>query len=162
MSIIIKPMETAEERQGKGYVHWKSRHETYDSLIDPAYMEKHTLEKCQALAERWPDNLLVAKEDEAVVGFVGYGQCGDEDLTGAGEAFSIYVLAACHGQKVGYALMNAAFEKLSAHDRIAVWVLKGNDRAIRFYKRYGFRPDGAEKQIKLGTPRTELRMVYQK
>lgn len=114
------------------------------------------------MAERWPDNLLVAKDGETVVGFVGYGLCGDADLPGAGEVFGIYVLAAYYGQKAGYALMNAAFEKLSAHDRIAVWVLRGNERAIRFYERYGFRLDGAEKQIKLGTARTELRMVYQK
>ena len=46
--------------------------------------------------------------------------------------------------------------------RIAVWVLKGNDKAIRFYERYGFRFDGTESEIELGTPNTEIRMVYDK
>jgi len=41
-----------------------------------------------------------------------------------------------------------------------VWVLKGNERAIRFYERYGFRFDGTEQEIKLGTSNTELRMIY--
>ncbi len=56
--------------------------------------------------------------------------------------------------------MNAAFEKLSAYPKIAVWVLKGNDKTIRFYEKYGFRFDGEEKEIILGTSNTELRMLY--
>lgn len=58
--------------------------------------------------------------------------------------------------------MNAAFEKLSTYKHIAVWVLKGNERAIKFYERYGFRFDGTEQEIKLGTPNTELRMMYER
>jgi len=41
-------------------------------------------------------------------------------------------------------------------------VLKGNDRAIKFYERYGFRFDGTEQEIMLGTPNTELRMIYER
>lgn len=58
--------------------------------------------------------------------------------------------------------MNAAFNKLSDYKNIAVWVLKGNERAIKFYERYGFRFDGTEQEIKLGTPSTELKMVYKR
>ena len=58
--------------------------------------------------------------------------------------------------------MNAAFEKLSTYKHIAVWVLKGNERSIKFYERYGFRFDGTEQEIKLGTLNTELRMIFEK
>ena len=160
--INIVPMVTDTDKNGKGYVHWKSWHETYTGLIDPAYMERITLEKCVDMAHRWPQNMMVAKDGDKVIGFVGYGEHLDETLTDCGEVFAIYVLAEYYGQKVGYALMNAAFEKLAAYKKIAVWVLKGNDRAIRFYERYGFRFDGTEKEVKLGTPNTELRMVYEK
>ena len=156
----IVPMVTDNDMNGKGYVHWKSWHETYIGLIDPAYMEKLTLEKCVEMAHRWPDNILVAKDGDTVVGFVGYGRSGDDALADCGEVFAIYVLADYHGQKIGYDLMNAAFEKLADYKKIAVWVLKGNDRAIKFYERYGFRFDGTEKEIKLGTSNTEVRMVY--
>lgn len=57
-------------------------------------------------------------------------------------------------------LMNAAFEKLAAYKHIAVWVLKGNERAIKFYEKYGFRFDGTEQEVKLGKPNTELRMIF--
>ena len=158
--INIVPMVTDEDMDGKGYVHWKSWHETYTGLIDPAYMERITLEKCVDMAHRWPQNMMVAKDGDKVIGFVGYGEHLDDTLTDCGEVFAIYVLAEYYGQKVGYKLMNAAFDKLAAYKKIAVWVLKGNDRAIKFYERYGFHCDGTEKEVKLGTPNTELRMVY--
>ena len=158
----IKPMESEEEIDGKGYVHYKSWHETYTGLVDAAYLESVTLEKCRSIARRWPKNIIVAKDGERVIGFVGCGAYRDETLPGYGEVFSIYVLKEYHGQKVGYELMNAAFERLSDYRKIAVWVLKGNDRAIRFYERYGFRFDGTQAELMLGSPNTELRMIYQR
>lgn len=154
-------MESEEEMNGKAYVHYKSWHETYTELVDAGYLESITLEKCTATAHRWLDNILVAKDADKVIGFVGYGAYRDGTLPEHGEIFAIYVLEAYQGKKVGYELMNAAFEKLSDYKKIAVWVLKGNDRAIRFYERYGFCFDGTEAEIILGTPNTELRMIYE-
>ena len=159
---IIKPMESEEEIEGKGYVHYKSWHETYTGLIDAHYLEGTTLEKCVGIARRWPDNIIVAKDGERVIGFAGCGAYRDETLPGHGEVFAIYVLKEYHGQKVGYELMNAALERLSAYQKVAVWVLKGNDKAIRFYKRYGFRFDGGSADDMLGSPNTELRMIYER
>ena len=162
MKLSIIPMTTTEDIDGKGYVHWKTWHETYTGLIDPSYMEKTTLETCVDMARRWPQNTMVAKDGDKVIGFVCYGEHHDEGLTDCGEVFAIYVLAEYYGRKVGYALMNAAIEKLAAYGKVALWVLKGNDRAIRFYQRYGFCLDGTEREVKLGAPKTELRMVYEK
>ncbi|MDE5802262.1 MAG: GNAT family N-acetyltransferase [Lachnospiraceae bacterium] len=158
---VIKNMESEDEIKGKGYVHYKSWHETYTDLIDAEYLKRHTLEKCIAIAHKWPDNIIVAKDGERIVGFVGYGAYRDDTLPAHGEIFAIYVLAEYHGRRIGYELMNAALEKLSAYKKIAVWVLKGNDKAIRFYERYGFRFDGKEAEVMLGTPNTELRMIYE-
>lgn len=162
MNYTIKPMETTEEIDGKGYVHWKSWQETYRGLVDESYLKNITLERCVAMAHKWTDNILVAKDGDKVIGFVAYGKYRDETLTDCGEVFAIYVLADHHGQKVGFELMNAAFERLKSFQRIAVWVLKGNEKAIRFYERYGFRFDGTETEVTLGTPNTELRMVYER
>jgi len=159
---LIKEMESEEEVNGKGYVHYKTWHETYTDLIDAEYMKKITLEKCVEMAHKWPDNLIVAKDGDKVVGFVGYGTYRDNTLPEHGEISAIYVLKEYQGKKVGYELMNAALNKLSDYKKIAVWVLKGNDRAIRFYEQYGFRFDGKEAEIMLGTPSTELRMIYER
>ena len=71
MSILIKPMETDAEVRGKAYVHWKCWQETYPGLVSQEYLDKLTLAKCKELAFRWRDDLLVAKEGDRVVGFVG-------------------------------------------------------------------------------------------
>ncbi len=159
---VIKKMESEDEIIGKGTVHYKSWHETYAGLIDAAYLERSTLEKCIATAYKWPDNILVAKDGERVVGFVGYGAYRDETLPGHGEIYSIYVLAEYQGRKIGTELMNAALDRLSDYKKIAVWVLKGNEGAIHFYERYGFHFDGTESEILLGTPNTEIRMIYER
>ncbi|MDE6661353.1 MAG: GNAT family N-acetyltransferase [Anaeroplasmataceae bacterium] len=155
-------MESEEEIEGKAYVHYKSWHETYKNLIDEKYLQGITLEKCNTIAHQWRDNIIVAKDREKVIGFVGYNACQNPMLSNCGEIFALYVLNEYQGKKVGYELMNAAFRKLSEFKNIVVWVLKGNERAIHFYERYGFYFDGSEKEIMLGSPRKELRMIYKK
>lgn len=159
MTIEIKKMETDAEIKGKAFVHWKSWHETYAGLVDPAYLETVTPEKCETLAYRWRDGILIAKDRDKVVGFAGCGKARDDESGSTGEVFAIYVLGDYIGRGVGYRLMQAALDQLKAYDRIGVWVLKDNERAIRFYKRCGFRSDGQEKAIMLGTEVKEIRMI---
>lgn len=159
---LIREMESEEEINGKAYVHYKSWHETYTNLVDSTYMNSVTLEKCVKMAHKWRENILIAKDGEKVIGFVGYGSSRDAALPDLGEVYALYVLEEYHGLKVGYALMNAALQKLTDYKKIAVWVLKDNHKAIRFYERYGFRPDGTSREIMLGTPNVELRMIYER
>ena len=156
----FKPMETEAEMDGKGYVHYQSWQETYAGLVDPGFLAGLSLEKQIAAARNKPGNTLIAKDGETVMGFAAYGPCRDKDLPGWGEVRAIYVLRAYQGQKVGRRLMEAALEQLADYPRIALWVLKGNEKAIRFYERCGFRFDGTERDITLGTPVTEQRMIY--
>ena len=162
MGIIIKKMETDDEIRGKGYVHYKAWQEAYPGLVDQNYLDKMSLEKCEEIAYRWLDNILVAKDSGRVIGFVGYGKCRNEDLTDAGEVFAIYVLKEYYGKGVGKALMDAALNLLRDYSQIAVWVLEGNKRAIKFYEKCGFRSDGKTEEITLGTPVVEMHMVMKK
>lgn len=159
MDIEIKPMESPAEIEGKAYVHWKSWQEAYAGLVDQAYLDRTTLENCTKTAYQWRNNILVAKDGEKVIGFTGYGTCQDDTLPEMGEVFSIYVLSEYYGKRVGYALMQAALQELSEYSQVALWVLKGNTRAIRFYEKIGFRFTGAEQPITLGQEMIELRMI---
>ena len=159
---LIQEMESEEEINGKAYVHYKSWHETYTNLVDTAYMNTITLEKCVKMARKWRENILIAKDGEKVIGFVGYGSYRDAALPDLGEVYALYVLEEYQGLKVGYALMNAALQKLTDYKKIAVWVLKDNHKAIQFYERYGFRWDGTSMEIMLGAPNVELRMIYER
>ena len=143
MPITIKPMETDEEIKGKAFVHWKCWQETYPGLVSQAYLDKFTLEKSEERAVQWRDNILVAKEGDRVIGFVGYGNHGPEEPA-VGEVYALYVLPEYHGTGVGRQLMDAALEKLAAYPNICLWAVKGNGRAVRFYEKYGFRLTGEE------------------
>ena len=152
-------METEEEIRGKGLVDCKAAREAYSGLLSQEYLDTvETPEKCIEKAFKLKDDMLVAKDGDRVT---GYGKCRYDDLENAGEVFAIYILQEYYGRKVGYELMNAAVDRLAEYDRIVVRVLEGNERAIGFYERYGFRFDGMKEKVVLGTEKTVLRMVLE-
>ena len=161
-SICIKMAETDEELCGRGYVHCTAWQEAYRGIVCDRYLDSMTVEATTARARQFPENTLVAKDQEKVVGFAVYSPSRDEDLTDAGEVVAIYVLSEYYGHKIGYRLMNEAVSRLSEYNTIFVWVLEQNERAIRFYHRYGFEFDGYKKQLNLGTPVPAVRMIMKR
>ena len=157
MSIIIKKMDTEEEIKGKAFVHWKAWHEAYPGLIRKEYLDRLTIEKCEEIAFKWRDGLLVAKDGERVVGFVGYGH-REDDPQMVGEVFALYILSEYYGKGVGLLLMKAALDRLNGYAEVCLWTLKENKRAIRFYQKCGFVPDGREKTNKT-IEAEEIRMI---
>ena len=64
------------------------------------------------------------------------------------------------GTGVGAALMRQALADMRARGYRAalLWVLDANDRARRFYERFGWQPDGTVKEEQLwGAPAREVR-----
>lgn len=157
MDIVIKRMETEDEIRGKAYVHWKAWHEAYPGLVSSDYLDRLTLEKCGEMARRWTDGILVAKEQGRVIGFAGYGNRGEE-APETGEIFAMYVLSEYYGKGVGQRLMEAALKELGSGRQICLWVLKENKRAIRFYEKNGFSPDG-EELFSAACNAAEIRMI---
>ena len=157
---LIKPMESEEEIRGKAYVHWKSWQESYQGIVDPAYLSRLTLEKCEEMAFRFPENILVAKDGERVVGFSAAGAYRSPDGSDAeeGEVYALYVLRDYQKKAIGRALMQESLARLSQCGVVHIWVLKENRQAIDFYRRVGFQPDGEEKELILGTAVTCIRM----
>jgi ribosomal protein S18 acetylase RimI-like enzyme len=160
MGIILKKMETDEEIKGKAYVHWKSWHEAYTGIVSQEYLDKLTLEKCEKMAFSWPDNIIVAKENGNVIGFVCYGDRGEE-APDVGEIFALYVLADYYGKGVGRKLMDVGLEQIKHFSQVRLWVLKENRRAIRFYEKCGFQPDGTE-MTSPNISATEIRMTLKR
>ena len=126
-----------------------------------------TLDKCEKIAFRRTDNVIIAKDGDSVIGFVGFGKYRNDELENAGlenagEVFAIYILSQYYGKGIGYRLMQTALSELADHSKIAVWVLKENTKAIRFYERCGYRFDGREQIIELGSPVVAARMVLER
>ena len=137
----------------KGYVHWKSWHETYKDLMPDDYLKNITLEKCIKMAHKLPQNTLLLKSDGNVVGFSCIGKNCDTENTN--EIIAIYLLKEYQGKGLGYALMNKSLSMLPPNARIILWVLNDNEKAINFYKKVGFDFNGNKKLLPFGT---ELQM----
>ena len=83
-SIIIKTAETDEELCGRGYVHCTAWQEAYRGIVNDRWLDTMTVEATTARARQFPENTLVAKDNDKVVGFAVYGPSRDEDLPDAG------------------------------------------------------------------------------
>jgi ribosomal protein S18 acetylase RimI-like enzyme len=108
-----------------------------------------------------PDRaVLAAREDGRIVGYAMLirGVPDDADvqqavtLRPAVELSKMYVLPDSHGAGVSSALMTAALQHATELDAKCVWlgVNQQNQRAQRFYTKYGFNINGT-KSFRLGT-----------
>ncbi|MEU2201321.1 GNAT family N-acetyltransferase [Isoptericola sp. NPDC019482] len=144
-SVAIRPA-TADDASGCAFVHHASWVETYSALLPAEHWESDTLERRTATWRRWLAGELtvtVAEEGGRIVGiaFVNAGRpVGAHPPVRDRELWLLYVLAAHHGTGVGQALLDAV---LPPGASAQLWVAEDNPRARRFYRRNGFRPDGA-------------------
>lgn len=91
-----------------------------------------------------------------IVAWASGGPGRDDDAPVDRELEGIYSPARVHGSGVGQLLLDAVIADSPAY----LWVLDGNARAEAFYRRNGFRRDGAEHEHAVaGIPRTTVRMV---
>jgi ribosomal protein S18 acetylase RimI-like enzyme len=149
-------------------VHVASWQAAYADILPAEFLAGLSVSKREAswrqvLAEARSE-LLLARRDEAVLGFASFGPSRDRDAPPArGEVWAIYVHPDAWSAGVGRRLLDATRERLVAagHDSMSLWVLAGNARAIRFYAAAGFAIEpGSEKEFELGGARVrEVRMV---
>ncbi len=94
------------------------------------------------------DGLLVAREDDEILGFVMYtvenGRYVQDQQTGV--IVNLYVRPASRDEGVGSALLAAAEAELAdmGVDTVSLEVLAGNEDARRFYRRHGYGPHRVE------------------
>lgn len=134
--------------------------EAYAHLVSDEFLEGLDVEERadmweRAIARRGPE-VPVADVEGEIVGLAGASPRRDEDegLPDL-ELRLIYVRAAYHGTGTGQRLLDAAIGDGPAY----VWVAEDNPRAHSFYRRNGFRPDGARKIEPAFEDMAEVRMV---
>ena len=127
-----------------------------DQLIDnPGFITARERFWTAALTdERFAQNhIAVAEHDGSVIGIAMSGPPQDADASWSVQLYLIYVLAANFGSGAGPTLLDAVID---SRETAALWVADPNPRAQAFYRKHGFRPDGATK-IEDGV--SEIRMV---
>ncbi len=124
--------------------------DAYRGLLPDALLDARRTD-APARVGRWRERLgpdqpptVVAETTGGVTRLLGFASAGpsrDDPAPAPRELWALYVRAAWWGAGVGHAL---ATEVLGDADA-SLWVLEGNERALAFYRRQGFVPDGATK-----------------
>jgi ribosomal protein S18 acetylase RimI-like enzyme len=149
-------------------VHLRCWQETYRGMLSDAFLQAVDVADRAALwrgllARPEPAEAWVVDDAGTIVGFAGVRHIPAEDpwhdapqpSSGDLELWGLYLLAAHQGFGLGRRLLEAALGNKPA----SLWVAAENGRAIGFYRRFGFEPDGAEDMIAGWENLREIRMV---
>lgn len=129
----------AENAEDFGRVICDAWGETYRGLIPDEILDGRRAERWTERARLSPENKFIAYEDGEAAGAVGFLSRARDFCTceESGEIVALYVLKKFQRKGVGKALMERAFNEMTAR-RVTLFVLKGNVNAIDFYKHMGF------------------------
>jgi len=149
---------TVDDADGIAACHLGSWRETYSGLLSPAFFATRSGERFTANWRRQLGegaDVAVAEVDGRVVGFAVGGPSRDQPPVRPLELHTLYLRAAQHGSGLGQALLDAAVGDRPA----SLWVAAENPRAIAFYRRNGFLPDGAHQVLASWEDLAEIRLV---
>ena len=127
-------------------------------IVPAAYLASLSVEhrepSWRQVLDEGRSELLVARVEESIVGFVSFGPSRDMDAPPKrGEIWAIYVSPSEWSQGTGSKLWFAARDRLLelGYETVSLWVIVGNERAIRFYIANGFVVEpSSEKEFELG------------
>jgi GNAT superfamily N-acetyltransferase len=118
--------------------------ECYPHLLSAAFFRHRRASIPERVERRRPflavtdPRIIALDSNNEVVGFADAGPGREADAPEALELYSIYTLRRTYGTGLGAALMQAAIGSRPAY----LWVLEDNPRALAFYLKQGFLPDG--------------------
>ena len=148
----IRPA-TVEDAEAGAWCHLLCWREAYADLVPAGLLLERTSD-IERRTERWRTNLVdgrtrwialnpdpAAPVEERVAGFIGTGPGRDEDSPVPFELEAIYTRQAFWKTGLGTRLFDVAVGKQPAF----LWVFEDNERALAFYRRHGFAPDGVRK-----------------
>lgn len=117
----------------------------YRDILPAEVLAKLSVQQREAM---WADSiakgvpeLLVARTDGQVAGFIAFGPCRDEDRSSeAAEIWAIYLRPTALSKGIGRALWLAANQRMikQGYRSVSLWVFTNNQRAIKFYTAAGF------------------------
>jgi len=143
----IAPARLEDARQ-VAEIHVTTWQSAYQGIVPAEYLASLSVDQREAMwresiAEGVPE-LLVAKVEGGIVGWVAFGPCRDEGSPADPSYWS---------SGVGRMLWHRAQARMleQGFKTVSAWVFTQNARAIRFYRAAGFAPDLASvKEFELG------------
>ena len=137
---------TPDDAHALGHLHLDVWDDAYTDLMPQSVLDERRagvdlrVERWREILESSDQPTWLAEDASGLVGFAGTGPARDNDIEFGEELYALYTRRRWWGTGVGYALLEAALGDRAGY----LWVLAGNDRAIRFYERQGFVLDGTE------------------
>jgi len=144
---------TVDDAGDLGAAHVAAWQVGYQGLMPSGFLSRLNP---QTRAEGWRRSIeagdslattLVAQVGERIAGFSSYGPPREEVPDGWGELWGINVHPDFWRRGIGTELLSAAATGLVrlGYRHAYLWVVRGNERAIAFYRRQDWRPDGVTK-----------------
>ncbi|NEW42490.1 GNAT family N-acetyltransferase [Nocardia cyriacigeorgica] len=149
----------AEHARGLAECHIVCWREAYRGLVPDHVLDafdiNHRTEIWARRLRDHPGRTTVAAADDTVIGFITLGPALYHPTVTDLELNALYVRAEWYGTGVADDLMQTT---LNPETPCSLWVFEQNPRAIAFYRKYGFTPDGASRAEYFANV-TEVRMV---
>ena len=123
--------------------------ECYPHLLSADFFERRRasiperVQRRRAFLDTGEPRILAFDAGNELVGYADAGPGREDDAPEALELYSIYMLRRTYGTGLGAALISAAVGSGPAY----LWVLENNPRALAFYRKQGFRPDGGRNTL---------------
>ncbi|TLM84061.1 GNAT family N-acetyltransferase [Pseudarthrobacter sp. NamE5] len=136
---------TPEDAEAVVLMHTLAHEESYGHLLSPHFFAARRKAIPERVDRRRPylegpgPRILALDANNELVGLADAGTGREDDPPAPLELYSIFVLNRAQGNGLGQALLSAALGDSPAY----LWVLEANVRAQSFYRRQGFRLDGA-------------------
>jgi GNAT superfamily N-acetyltransferase len=155
--VQIEPA-TSGDAQGVAEVHVLSWQHAYRGIFPDEFLAQLSVQRRTTM---WRDSIaigrpqvLVARIEDRVAGFIAFGPCRDEAAPEAtAEVWAFYLAPDHWSTGMGRALWQATRERMRLQGacHASLWVLAANLRAIRFYLVAGFTPEaGSIKPLTIG------------
>lgn len=151
-----------DDAEELGVAHVVAADEAYGHYFPAEFMTRNTVER---RSEMWRETLstsegtprvVVAESGREILGFGAFGPARDAEPPTRNELWRLYVLSAAYGSGLATRMLHALDP-----DRTPsyLWVMEANHRAIGFYSKHGYQPDGAVEHLKLIGNLPKIRMV---
>ena len=116
---------------------WKC---AYKGIIPQSYLDSIPEGRWAEKLDNPEWNTLVCTVDGKIIGTSSFCKSRFRQYEGFGEIISIYFLPEYIGKGYGAKLLEYAVSELEklGYNKIFLWVLEDNTRAVNFYERFGF------------------------
>lgn len=142
--------------------------EAYRDIVTPDYLSRNFTvfmreKRFQEIIKQSGQQLYTCLLDQTVIGFYSIGEPRDEDMPAdSRELIAMYFDPAYWRKGFGSLAMRDALNRTAGASAVYLWVLERNLPAVRFYERFGYRPDGKKQTLDLGKPAVVCRYIIEK